>query len=150
MNKLVLIYERKGSLFLGANQQTTAGVWLDAGPYFTCSSSDEEATIGSLCLQALEHSKSGVPHPKTHSGMTKPLLLAAGVKSYRTFIKGTKMCMLSASDKYEITPCRNGGSTGNEKGFHEIAEKTQYLQQASNVSQLGKAVIQALIACTEK
>jgi hypothetical protein len=81
--KRVIIYQRKSQVFVFAQSQTTAGIWIMDGDVYASDVSDV-GMIGLLIDKALETSKIDVPHPISWGGLSEPVLKLAGVKSWGT------------------------------------------------------------------
>ena len=138
MLKIARIYYREDKIIIGSNHKTTDGVWIDPGPYEVCSGQIDPAELGRIIINALNSSKTGVP---------QPLEKAAGVKSYSTFIKGTKSCSVELSDKYNCIPYRNCGFKGDDKGFHKMPDEQISLSTNSSTEEIGQAVLDTLKRC---
>ena len=89
------LYLRQDLFIVAASSETTVGVWIETAPYFklTTSASDEE--LGTAILSALQGSKRDVPHPTDWKNLQKPVYDFAGVRSWRSFVKGTTFVTLS-------------------------------------------------------
>lgn len=74
-------------------------------------------------LAALALSRADVKHPDDWRSVLAPLLSAAGVKSWPTFVKGTKSIEVEAAadSSMKLIPTRNLGATD---GFEPVVEKT--------------------------
>ena len=115
MRKLAAIYERKGALFVTAAHRTIAGFWIDDERVETLDRPMPE-DLGRAVEAALARSQDGVATPSPEARLDKPLLRAAGVSSWATFMKLSKHVSVSlVGDVLKITPYRNlGGKEGFE------------------------------------
>ena len=147
MEKLISIYERKGIIFIGANHRTTAGVWLDAGLYESVSVEHAKEKLGHLVSNSLGKSVIDIPHPSNFSRLTNALLLIAGVRSYKSFLNGAKLCTLGISDQINIIPHKNGGYSGDSRGFTEIPNNVLILPIGASESDISWNILKALDSC---
>ncbi|HDR8857571.1 TPA: hypothetical protein QDA74_001709 [Burkholderia territorii] len=134
---------RKGKILIDGYSQTTSGVWIGVGPVFVVDENDVEKLTVSL-KEALANSKVGVPHPAQNEwkDIQKPMLEAAGVKSWRTLAKGAKAVGIYCEDsRVRMEPSsnyENGGGTG-------LPEQTVECDLDS--PDLGAALMNAFRAC---
>ncbi len=99
--------------------------------------------LGALIGQALEVSKSDVPHPTSWKGLFDPVLQLAGVKSWSTFVKSAKCVEVELDeDGIWLIPMRNLGANG---GFDRIGRDV-CLGRESDPMALGRALVSALEA----
>lgn len=116
MTKIAAVYERKGALFVVASHRTIAGFWIDDEHVDRFDAPTHEE-LGQAIEAALARSSNGVPIPPPTVQLDKPLLLAAGVGSWATFMKLSKRVTVSLDgDVLNITSHTNLGSQG---GFEE-------------------------------
>ena len=139
MRKLAAIYERKGALFVTAAHRTIAGFWIDDERVDTLDRPVPE-DLGRAVEAALARSQDGVATPPPTARPDKPLLRAAGVSSWATFMKLSKHISVSLDgDVLNITPYRN---LGGKEGF----EPQPYVAVAlpASASTLGTKLIEML------
>jgi hypothetical protein len=137
MERLASIYERKDALFIAADHRTRAGFWI-ADELVVTLCNPTPAALGNEVLMALGRSRDGVPTPPPSARIDKPLLAAAGVGSWRTFMTLSKHVSVSINDGVlKVAPYRNLGSKG---GF----EPQPDLDFECSEAVLGEAVIEAL------
>ncbi|MFQ3593046.1 MAG: hypothetical protein SNJ82_07635, partial [Gemmataceae bacterium] len=78
----------------------------------------------------------------------QPLLNVAKIKSWNALQKSAKMIGVEMSDaELRIVPSRNGGTSGNDKGYHSLPEKAIILASACSNDELGSALEQAMALC---
>ena len=139
MNKLAVIYRRKGALFIAASHKTQAGFWVE-DTETSVVESDDEGGVQRAVAEALARSQEGIPTPARDDDLVGSLLSAAGVSSWSTFSKLAKCVDVHLGDgKLEITPYRNRGGSD---GFVPMTDKAVKLPEDS--PELGKAVLSAL------
>jgi hypothetical protein len=133
------IYERKGTLFVLARHQTKAGFWIDDNDVVTLSGPSAEE-LGCAVKVALAGSQEGVPTPSPAARVSKPLLTAAGVGSWATFMKASKhVGVWSNEDALELTPYRSKGARG---GFEQ--QPSVALPRELPALALGQVILEAL------
>lgn len=135
------VYERGGKLLVQASSRTDQGVWILDGDVFELASDADEEALGQVVSTALQQS-STVPHPTQWGGLMKPLLTKAGVKSWRTFVRGTR-CVRVKSERggWTALPYRN---LGPSEGFEEILGVEIAVSPNGSAAALGRAVREAL------
>lgn len=139
MEKLAAIYERKGRLFVMASHKTKAGFWID-DKRVSCLGEPTPDELGDAIEQALDRSQEGVPIPPPNARIDKPLLAAAGVGSWSTFMKlAQHVSVYSDGSLLKVTPYRN---LGNKGGFEP--EPDLAFPIANSASALGQIVADLL------
>ncbi|WP_404480480.1 hypothetical protein [Novosphingobium sp. BL-52-GroH] len=82
----------------------------------------DNVAIRNGLIKALEGSQRIVPHPSQDqwTGFFKPFHDAAGVRSFKAFMKNARCIYIDAADDHiRLTPLRNLGARG---GFEEMAD----------------------------
>jgi len=139
MKKLAAIYERKGRLFVTASHRTKAGFWVDDGQV-VCLSQPTHDELGGAIEQALNRSQNDVPTPPPDARIDRPLLAAAGVESWGTFMKSSQhVSVVSDRNLLKVTPHRNLGSKGGFEPEPDLA-----VPSATSASALGQIVANLL------
>lgn len=139
MKKLAAVYERKGKLFVTASHQTKAGFWVE-DEHVACLNQPTHDELGRAIEQALDRSQNGVPTPLPDTRIDKPLLAAAGVGSWATFMKLSQyVSVVSDGSSLKVTPHRNLGSKGGFEPEPDLA-----VLSAASTSALGRIVTNML------
>ena len=140
MTKLASIYQRKNALLILALHRTQAGFWVD-DELVTVLVEPTPDELGQAILAALGRSRDGVPTPPPTARLDKPLLKAANVSSWATFMNLSKLVGVAAEDgSLKITPYRN---LGRKEGFEPNPDLV-YQPQLSAV-ELGKLVSEMIV-----
>lgn len=135
MVKLAAIYERKGALFVTAEHKTKAGFWIGDEQVVRLESPTSD-DLGRAIEAALARSLEDVATPPATARLDKPILQAAGVSSWATFMKLSKHVSVALDkDFLTLTPHRNLGG----KGGFEPLPKVQFPLPVSS-SSLGEKV----------
>lgn len=127
--KAATAYLRKGRFFVHALFRTTDGVWIFAEPceHLDLACSDRE--LGDLIQQALDGSRTGVPHPRVWTGLLGPLLKRAGVRSWNAFAKSASCAGVEeALGTVSVTPTRNLGAKG---GFVDDRSRSEVVARGA-------------------
>lgn len=120
--KLATIYLRKSKLLIASSSKTISGFWVAEGPVQVVDEGDAFAIAAALRI-AFERSRSRVPVPNSFSEPIAPLLEAAGVKSWRSFVKDAKSIGASLFDgTITLTPKQRIDRAGN---YIPISEKAR-------------------------
>jgi hypothetical protein len=142
MNRASL-FLRGDAMFLHADSETTAGVWIATEPFLRLEASISDIELGKAIQRALQGSKRQVPHPQFRAGMSlvAPLLKLAGVKTWRAFERGAKCVSIQAElSEIAIVPEIR---VGDNRGFQPLVAETITVG-ASEDAALGAAVRTAL------
>ena len=138
----VHVYELPDRLFLHPLALTDAGFWLAVEPGRRLEGAASNDELGSVA-QALITPRSMVPTPgrEDYAALARPLLRAAGLKSWMTLQRKARLCGVARErDRFVIVPTSNGGSRGDQKGFHELGELARGLPLNVGSAELGQAV----------
>lgn len=143
--KEAVVNVRKKKWIIGTYSQTVDGVWIHDGDYAVLSDDADPSELGVSLMLALSRSVSGIPHPKSWDGHREPLLRAAGVRSWNTYVKGAKSISVRQDDKkIMLTPMANRGARG---GFTFLLERTVEVAATAADAEIGAAILQALTYC---
>ena len=105
---------KNGTVFVQAYSETTAGVWIAAGPVHI-SDINQMGALGQAVRDALELSTRGVPHPSRDEwrGIQQPMLDAVGAKNWPTLAKGARAVGIECdNDLLTMTPSRDYQNDG--------------------------------------
>lgn len=139
MKKRASVHLRKNILYFSSSSQTVLSAWIGSPPYIKADFSEKDDNINKIVLDVLNASKQGVPYPKTFNGLFEPVLTLAGVKSYRTFMKGAFCCELEEENgMVTITPTQNEGGNGfshlNDASIKLCSEEKDNIAQKLRVA----------------
>jgi hypothetical protein len=138
MRKRAVAYKRGSRVVICPESETTAGVWILDSPAVVGSTDLDR--LGKQLIEALGASRRLIPHPTVWSGLFDPVLHAAGVRSYSTFMKSALGVGASWSEVgVHLTPYRN---LGRKEGFDHIDSKTMMVSNYTD-EQLGAALLSA-------
>lgn len=139
------IYLRRGKYLLQPYFQATSGIHLGGEPVTVLESHVADEELGRGLLQALSASKTGVPLPADWSQVVRHEQLAAGVRSWASFVRGTSYCSAERDDsRIHLLPSRNAGS---REGFIHLPAVALSLERGTSPAQLGVAIRAALMRC---
>jgi hypothetical protein len=145
MARAVMIYRRGSKVLVVPLGRLPTGGHVETQPVQMVDLSSPPEDIGGAVLRALE-SSDGLAVEPDGKQRESPAQVAAGVKSWRQFIKGTSSCDVERQDDaYRITPLRpeKGQSFGYEP------EKATSLPIEASPALLGEKVVEVLKLCDE-
>lgn len=143
--QLVSVYRRSEKIIITPSSQTTDGVWTQVEPSSLVESMDDELHIGKVLIDALGLSQQGFPHPTDWSKVPEPTLDAAGIGSWRTFMRGSISCTVDRVEgRIGFKPHRN---LGVKEGYEPIPSRNFQLVDGSQPNEIGAALLRALELC---
>lgn len=82
---------------------------------------------------------------KENAELGKQFLTAAGVRSWKQLETDTVHCWIESNgDVVTLTPLRNGGTSGDRKGFQPFGATVVTVPMSATDAELGAAVLEAL------
>jgi hypothetical protein len=142
------VYKLSTHVVVSPVSKTTAGVRLAVEPYQVLSNPVSPVELGLAIRRALAESREQIQHPTDWKALASPRLAAAGVKTEAAFQKKSQLVSAEFDGAVlTITPQRNGGAVGAEKGFHALVEHVARVSEASPEA-IGNASLLAFEFCT--
>ncbi len=126
---------------------TRAGIGVSIAPVHRFNAHSDGADIGAALRSSLEHGVSvAVPEGwKEHADLGRAFLRAAHLRSWKQLQTGSVSCWVrSDGSQIELTPLRNGGTSGPEKGFQPFGAAPIALAADASDAELGTALLEAL------
>jgi hypothetical protein len=149
--KSAAVHQLKDRILVHPWQQTDMGVGIASEPYVAIPLEVDNEQLGKSILDALGDSGRTVPHPTVWKGQDASRLKAAGVKSERAFQDGARYVRIERTQGgFLIEPSRNGGTTGDKKGFEPLPARAIALDAGASTADLGKAVRRGLDSCKQR
>jgi len=100
------IYLRRGRVLIPTLARTQYGVYIEVEPV-EVASADNIAEIDDALQTALSRGNPSIPHPDRDNFPTPVVMRHAEVKSWSSFVKGTKVWSVSSeSDTWTLTPMK--------------------------------------------
>ena len=90
-------YGRDGKVFFDAQAKTEAGFYVGSEPVVVVDPSDTKGLSAGL-LRVLDAYRTGVPTPSRREERGQELYAAAGVGTWREFVKGAKLVDIELND----------------------------------------------------
>ena len=107
--KQAMLYRRGDELFVHASSETTDGVWILSEPCLKLGITASNADIGRVLKEALQGSRTKVPHPKVWTNLFEPILKYAGVRSWSSFRRGATSSIITEADSaITVIPTTSG------------------------------------------
>jgi hypothetical protein len=148
VKRLVGVFARAADFLVEPNFEATTGIWLSAGPVQRLPRSAPPAELGAAVRVALQESRQGVPHPTDWKKFVPPVIEVAGVRSWAALQRSAAKCHIEAgTDGVKVVPLRNGGTRGDDRGYHSLGDLAVKLPATATDEELGAAVLAALAAC---
>lgn len=145
MARAVMVYRRGSRAFLVPLARVPSGGHIETEPVHVIDLPSSPSEIGDAVLLALESSDRSLPELVVEQ-LESPAPRAAGVKSWRQFIRGTASCDVERRDStYVITPLRpeRGESFGYEP------DKATTIPLGASAALLGEKLLDVLDQCEE-
>jgi hypothetical protein len=148
MSRLASVYARSADYIVQPSSWTTTGLRVGTEPINVLPCDAGVADLGEALQKALSAAKEGIVHPTDWKAQLEPLLQCAKLRSWNALQKSAKMCEVELTDHgLRITPSRNGGTSGPDKGYHPIADQSVVLPLECSTEELGAAVFRGLALC---
>ncbi len=146
--RCVAIYARQNDFIIQPESLTTNEMWIGGEPVQVLPCETDMTTLGQAIQNALAASQDGVAHPTDSKAVLQPLFKGAKIKSWNALQKSAKMVSIEMSAaELRMVPSRNGGTSGDDKGYNHLPEKAIVLAAGCSPEQLGSALSQALELC---
>ncbi len=148
-NKRARAHKIKEQIFIQGYARTTVGLnQLDGLIFVSVDTNFED--VGRHILSALDGEWKVIPHPTQEQWkvMDKddPMLKAAKIKTWNAMMKASKAVSLEMNeDSVVMTPSRFGGTSGDNKGYHDLDDKA--ITCDLDPETLGRSLIQAFTLC---
>ncbi|MFL5327842.1 MAG: contact-dependent growth inhibition system immunity protein [Gemmataceae bacterium] len=148
MPRLASVYARDRDYIIQPSSWTTTGLRIGTDPIEVLPGDADSTKLGAALRKALTAAQEGVTNPTDWKAHLEPFLQSAEIRSWNVLQKSAKMCDVEAMDgELRITPSRNGGTSGPDKGYHPIADQAVVLPQDCSAEELGAVVLRALSLC---
>jgi len=119
VRKELNVYLRGKYVYLVPSGQTSDGFWIEQEPAVSVTFDEFGTQAENLLLTALA-SSTKVVAPRHWDEYQSPVLRLSGLKSWATFVKGTRMCsVIQDAEGFTLLSQRNDGTKG---GFTTIGE----------------------------
>ena len=141
-------YQMKDRWLIHSMRRTTAGLLVSCEPFVCLPLEAEVQVLGETLITALRRAVGVVQHPTDWKPLALPRLAVAGVKSERAFqLQSLLVSVTTIADVILLLPTRNGGTSGNGKGFHTLEDQGIEVLANAASERLGAALNQAVNKC---
>jgi hypothetical protein len=149
LSRLASVYARDRDFIVQPLSWTTTGLRIGTPPVEVLPETASAADLGAAIQKAMSAAKEGVAHPTDWNAHLRPLLELAKIRSWNVLQKSAKMCQVETlGHEIRVTPSRNGGTSGSDKGYHPIADRAIVLTVHCSDDELGTSVLRAVTLCT--
>ena len=147
LNQSIAIYEADDRYILHPWGTTKDGIGIAIEPLISIYKDDDLSELGEKIQDLLNKSKNSVPAPDDYKKLNtffKPV----GFNTWNSLQKKCKYCSITKSNnKIEITPQRNGGTHGDNKGYSSLNDEKILLSAKTNSEELTESVLIAFKRC---
>jgi hypothetical protein len=148
VERVAAVFLREADYLVEPNSRTDTGLWLSADPVTRLPRPVTAAELGSAVRRALATSRQGLPHPANWRRFPSSLLRVARLQSWAALQRTADRCEVQVSEAGVLAvPCANGGTRGDERGYHSLEEQAVVVPVDGSDEDLGAAVLLALAAC---
>jgi hypothetical protein len=148
--KSAAVYRRGDHYFVHANSMTDAGFWIASMPAMLLPVSSSVEALGAVVADTLAAGAVRVPTPsrEEYRAVHAPLLKVAGLRSWSTLQRSAALCNIwQAANAVLVEPTRNGGTAGDDKGYHPLSDQSVAVPAEFSPSELGLAIVAAFQRC---
>jgi len=140
------VYRLPNGVFVHSQSRTHEGVWVASLPAMLLPLDVDAGALGVAAAEALAASAS--IEDVNYRVATAPVLEAAGARSWSRIHRNAKLCTVSRSlAGSAIQPTRNGGTAGDDRGFHELPGERIQIKAGCSDADLGRAILSGLSRC---
>jgi hypothetical protein len=151
MRQKCSVYLLAGDYIIIPASETSAGMWIAEAPVLRVAGSSTSAALGEAVLEALQRSQTGVPHPTDWPAANREMKTALNAVKVSSFMRLHRQASSVAVDADEgvvtLTPLRNGGYKGPDRGFSGLPSKARRLSRGTSTAEVGAAVVDAFQLC---
>jgi hypothetical protein len=148
VERLAEVFVRKDDFLVDPNVRTVTGLWLIADPVVQLPRAASTAELGAAVRSALAASRQDIPHPHDRREFPSSLLRVAGVRSWNALQRSAARCQVETNaTAIRVLPSRNGGTRGDDRGYHSLEELAVTLPAAGSDEELGAAVMSVVARC---
>jgi hypothetical protein len=144
------VFFRVRDVVIHATHETTAGFLFGGPPAARVDRAGLETALVPAVRAVLLGSKVGVGVPTRDEARTNlmSVLKTANVRSWTALARNARLCLVASDGNWlTITPTRNGGLAGDERGFHEIADARLRMSADGSDEDLLQALLRAEALC---
>lgn len=144
------VYAKPGLLLVHSVRTTTAGVGLKGLDVHRIAAPFSAEVVGAAARAALASYQHDVPHPKDWTGVGRDFLSVCHVRSWKALESDARFCdiELSVEGVIRLSSTRNGGSSGDQKGFQPNGAPDRVLSGNFTDGELGAAILATIADCT--
>lgn len=128
--------------------KSVSGIFVASEPYQSLPNDADPIALGNAVRSALALAQRTIPNPPDWKALSVPRLAAAEVKSEAALQRQSQLIRITAeAAKIVLTPTRNGGASGSDKGFHHLEAATMAVASNCTDRELGETLRDALSKC---
>jgi hypothetical protein len=139
---------RADSLEIVSWSKTEAGFWIPNDFVHVLASGCDDATLGTVVLEALDKSAEGVQTPPPNDLRFSQLLNALGVRSRSEYYRRLKLVEVARGDSIVLTPMDNRGIREGFVPLESTRARELELLSESEPARLGASIRETLAEAT--
>jgi hypothetical protein len=142
------IYQSRRAIIVVSMDAVARGPWV-TGTHISSHAPDvPDDVLGASLVDALNAALKNRPPVTDWKALGEPLFKAAGVRSWAALQKQNSLVAVQRErGTIRFSPCRNGGASGDDRGYKEIAEAVASIASSASPSEVGQAIRTALAQC---
>jgi hypothetical protein len=142
------VYRIDDRLIVHSMDRAKSGVWIGGEFVVALPSVGAGTELGAAVRKALVEARQNVPHPSDWRDAGRVVLDASGKKTWRALQKAAVLVEVRRDlSTIRVVPTRNGGTAGDDRGFHELTDRELVLRLEASSNEIAEAVLAALEAC---
>lgn len=144
------VYAKPGLLLVHSMRTTTAGVDIVDLDVHHLPAPFAAAAVGAAARVALAAHQHDVSHPTDWAEVSRGFLSACHVRSWKALESDARFCgiELSLDGTIRLSSTRNGGRSGDEKGFQPNGAPDSLLSANVTDGEFGEAILATIENCT--
>ena|ERR1051326_2951494 len=147
--KIAAAYSFSDAFVLHSQGRAPSWIHIACEPYIRLSRGASSDDLGRAVRSILNAYRPEVTEPADFKQVTADFLRGMGVKSNRRLQETSISCGLrQKEDGFEFAPARNGGTSGDGKGFQPIAGAAFLIPIDASDAELGAGLLRGFDLCT--
>lgn len=145
-DKSAAVYKHGRDYFVHAQSRTSAGFWIASMPATLVPVDSRVEDLGAAVVDALAGGAVDVPTPSSDEfrAMVAPVLAIAKVRSWSALQRSAALCNVWRTARgVVVEPTRNGGNSGDDKGYHPLSDRSIVIAADCSPAELGTAIAAA-------
>jgi hypothetical protein len=127
--------------------QTVDGLWVMGPAVCSCQKPVTSSALGSVTMDALRAGRQRIPRVTDWKQLLGPFLTACSERSWSAVQrKFRNVGIEQVGATVRVVPSRNGGTAGDDKGFHPLKESAEFALPL-DAAAFGAAILESFTRC---